>query len=283
MEQEKYEQPWVLVRGAGDLATGVITRLHRCGFRVVATECAAPSAIRRSAALCEAVWRNLMQVEDVVARRITTAAQAAEVAQAGEVPLLVDEAAACIDALHPAAVVDAIIAKRNVGTHRGMAPITVGLGPGFTAGQDVDAVIETMRGHQLGRVIWQGTAIPDTGVPGDIEGYALKRVIHAPSSGTMRYVPDGVGHLVDIGTAVQAGQVIARIDATPVYATIDGVLRGLIRVGYPVTKGLKIADIDPRPEQITMCETVSDKALAIGGGVVEALLMLARERSIRLL
>lgn len=281
MMQEK--QPWVLVRGAGDLATGVIVRLHRCGFRVAVTECANPSAIRRRAALCEAVWQGKATVEGVTCRRVDDPDEAARVAQAGEVPLLVDEHADCVSALRPAAVVDAILAKRNLGTHRGMAPITVGLGPGFSAGDDVDAVVETMRGHHLGRVILQGAAIPNTGVPGVIAGYAAERVIHAPEAGEMTFVQTENGKTVDIGALVKKGQEIARVGGAPVLATIDGVLRGLIREGYPVTKGLKIADIDPRPEQVAYCDTVSDKARAIGGGVVEALLYLARQKDIRLL
>lgn len=277
------EQSWILVRGAGDLATGVIVRLHRCGFRVVVTECANPSAIRRRAALCEAVWQGQATVEGVTCRRVTDAAEAAHVSQAGEVPLLVDERAACVSTLRPAAVVDAILAKRNLGTNRDMAPITVGLGPGFTAGKDVDAVVETMRGHHLGRVILQGAAIPNTGVPGMIAGYAAERVIHAPVSGEMVFVQDENGQTVEIGALVRKGQEIARVGGVPVRATIDGVLRGLIRAGYPVTEGLKIADIDPRPEQVAYCDTVSDKARAIGGGVVEALLLLAREKKMQLL
>lgn len=277
------QQPWVLVRGAGDLATGVIVRLHRCGFRVAVTECANPSAIRRRAALCEAVWQGQTTVEGVTCRRVTNADEAVRVSQAGEVPLLVDERAACVSALHPAAVVDAILAKRNLGTSREMAPITVGLGPGFTAGEDVDAVVETMRGHHLGRVILQGAAIPNTGVPGGIAGYAAERVIHAPASGEMVFVQDENGQTIDIGALVHKGQEIARVGGVPVLATIDGVLRGLIRAGYPVTEGLKIADIDPRSEQVAYCDTVSDKARAIGGGVVEAILRLAREKCIRLL
>lgn len=277
------QQPWVLVRGAGDLATGVIVRLHRCGFRVAVTECVDPSAIRRRAALCEAVWLGQATVEGVTCRRVEDADAAARVSQAGEVPLLVDERASCAAVLRPAAVVDAILAKRNLGTSRDMAPITVGLGPGFTAGEDVDAVVETMRGHHLGRVILQGAAIPNTGVPGVIAGYAAERVIHAPASGEMAFVQDENGQTVDIGALVKKGQVIARVGGTPVLATIDGVLRGLIREGYPVTEGLKIADIDPRPEQTAYCDTVSDKARAIGGGVVEALLLLAQEKGISLL
>lgn len=283
MENMQDNRPWVLVRGAGDLATGVIVRLYCCGFRVVVTECVNPSAIRRRAALCEAVWQGQATVEGVTCRRASDVTEAARVSQAGEVPLLVDECADCVSVLHPAAVVDAILAKRNLGTSRDMAPITVGLGPGFTAGEDVDAVVETMRGHHLGRVIWQGAAIPNTGVPGVIAGYAAERVIHAPAAGEMVFVPDENGQTIDIGALVHKGQVIARVGGVPVLATIDGVLRGLIREGYPVTDGLKIADIDPRPEQVAYCDTVSDKARAIGGGVVEALLYLARERNIPLL
>lgn len=283
MGQKRENQPWVLVRGAGDLATGVIVRLHRCGFRVAVTECANPSAIRRCAALCEAVWQGQATVEGVTCRLVEDIDAAVQASQADEVPLLVDERADCVAALHPAAVVDAILAKRNLGTNREMAPVTVGLGPGFTAGEDVDAVIETMRGHHLGRVLLQGAAIPNTGVPGVIAGYAAERVIHAPASGKMTFVQDESGQAIDIGALVKKGQEIARVGGVPVLATIDGVLRGLIRAGYPVTEGLKIADIDPRPEQVAYCDTVSDKARAIGGGVVEALLYLARKKDIRLL
>lgn len=283
MQQKIADRPWVIVRGAGDLATGTILRLHRCGFRVLALECADPSAIRRKAAFCEAVWQGSAAVEGTTCRRIASAAEAASVRAAGEIPLLVDETCDSARVLHPAAVVDAILAKRNLGTHRGMAPLTVGLGPGFTAGQDVDAVVETMRGHRLGRVIRQGAAIPNTGVPGNIGGYTAQRVIHAPASGPMEFVPGENGTLVDIGAVVHKGQCIGKVGGVEVPATLDGVLRGLIRQGYPVTKGLKIADIDPRLEQVHNCDTVSDKARAIAGGVVEALLWLAEERGIQLL
>lgn len=277
------QRPWILVRGAGDLATGVIVRLARCGFRVCALECANPSAIRRKAAFCEAVWQGQAQVEGLICRRIDRPEQTESVARKGQIPLLVDEACAAVAVLRPAAVVDAIIAKRNLGTNRSLAPITIGLGPGFTAGADVDAVVETMRGHHLGRVILSGSAIPNTGIPGNIGGYTDQRVIHSPASGPMIFVPDAQGRPIDIGTLVTQGQVIARVGEEPVYATLTGVLRGLIREGYPVTKGLKIADIDPRPEQAAFCDTVSDKARSIGGGVVEALLFLAGQKNIPLL
>lgn len=274
-------KPVILVRGAGDLATGTILKLHGSGLRVLVTECEAPSAIRRQAALCEAAYDGAAVVEGVTARRIAHAEDAEAAWAAGEIPLLIDPDGACIAGVKPAAVVDAILAKRNLGTHRDMAPVTVALGPGFTAGLDVDAVIETMRGHRLGRILYTGAALPNTGVPGAIGGYAAERVIHAPAAGAMEFVetPDRI----DIGAIVKAGQVIARVGGAPVYATLDGVLRGLIREGYPVTKGLKIADIDPRAAERDNCQTVSDKARCIAGGVLEAVLHLACERGVALL
>jgi len=279
----KNNRPWVVIRGAGDLATGVIVRLHRCGFRLLVTECREPSAIRRAASLCSAVWEGTATVEGVTARRIADLSQAEAVSAAGEIPLLVDEDGSCARKLNAACVVDAILAKRNLGTSRDMAPITVGMGPGFTAGDDVDAVVETMRGHHLGKVIREGAAIPNTGVPGNIGGFAKERVMHAPATGTMTFVKDEAGRTIDIGAIVQKGQTIAMVGETPLSASLDGVLRGLIREGFPVTKGLKIADIDPRLEQAACCDTVSDKARAIAGGVLEAMLSLAEEKQITLL
>lgn len=272
----------IAVRGAGDLATGTIVRLTNCGFRVFVMECAQPSAIRRQAALSETVYDGVATVEGVTCRRITAPNEAEAVWQNGEVPLLVDEAASCVDVLKPAVVIDAILAKRNLGTHRTMAPITIGLGPGFTAGQDVDAVIETMRGHNLGRVLYTGKALPNTGVPGLIGGYGAERVMHAPATGQLRCALDEAGKPIGIGSIVQRGQVIAFVEDTPVLASLDGVLRGLIRTGYPVKTGLKIADIDPRIEQKENCNTISDKARNIAGGVVEAMLQLAKQRGITL-
>ncbi len=272
------KQPWVLVRGAGDLASGTIARLHACGFKIIVTECENPSAIRRLASFCPAVWEGESAVEGITCRRIHAYEEAEAVSQAGDIPLLVDENCGCVAYFRPAAVVDAILAKKNLGTRRDMAPITVGLGPGFTAGEDVDCVVETMRGHHLGKVIHQGAAIANTGIPGNIGGYTAQRVIHAPASGAMHFVP-GAG----IGSLVSQGQVIARVGDVPVPATISGVLRGLIREGFPVTKGLKIADIDPRPEQAAYCGTISDKARAIAGGVLEALFGEAKRKGITLL
>ena len=270
-------QDLIIVRGGGDLATGTIYKLYQCGFPVLVLETAAPSAIRRNVAFSEAVYQGSQQVEDVTCRRAGSVEEAVRLLEAGELPLLVDPAGRAIETLKPMAVVDAILAKRNLGTHKEMAPITVALGPGFTAGVDVDAVVETQRGHNLGRVLWQGAAAPNTGVPGIIAGYGKERVIHSPAAGVLR----NVCHITD---TVRKGQTIAVVETeagqVPVEATLDGLLRGLIRDGYPVTKGFKIADIDPRAGEYQNCFTISDKARCIAGGVVEAVLHLKKERDL---
>lgn len=267
----------ILVRGGGDLATGTIYKLRRCGFPVVVLETAAPAAIRRNVAFSEAVYQGSQRVEDMTCVLARSAEQAQRLLEENRLAILVDPAADCIPRLQPMAVVDAILAKKNLGTHKGMAPITVALGPGFAAGEDVDAVIETQRGHNLGRVIWQGAAAPNTGVPGVIAGYGKERVIHSPAAGILR-------NEAKITDTVRRGQVIARVETAagdvPVRATLDGLLRGLIRDGYPVTEGFKIADIDPRVEEYRNCFTISDKARCIAGGVVEAVLQLKGERKL---
>ncbi len=255
----------IVVRGGGDIATGTIHRLFKCGFPVLILECGKPTAIRRKVAFCEAVYDGNATVEGVTCRRIDAPEEWEAVWKNGEIPLLMDEEAGTVEALRPSAVVDAILAKRNLGTRRDMAPVTVGLGPGFTAGVDVDYAIETMRGHNLGRVITDGAPVPDTGIPGVIAGYSRERVIHAPATGTIRNVSS-------IGDLVQEGQDIAWVGQTPVKARLSGVLRGIIRPGFLVSEGMKIADIDPRESQQKNCYTISDKARCIAGGVLEAIL-----------
>ena len=250
---------WILVRGAGDIATGVIVRLTRCGFHVAALESSRPSAIRRTVSLCEAVYAGEARVEGVTARLVPSLPGE----WPGYVPLLIDPDCSVLDRVGPAALVDAILTKRNLGTRMDMAPATVGLGPGFTAGEDVHAVVETMRGHDLGRVLWQGSALPNTGIPGMVGGYAAERVIHAPVAGK-------VNILRDIGSKVEEEEILAVIDGTPVRTKISGVVRGMIREGYEVFRGMKMADVDPREN--ADWHSVSDKALAVGGGVVEALM-----------
>ena len=267
----------IIVRGGGDLATGTIYKLKKSGFPVLILEIENPSAIRRNVAFSEAVYQGCQTVEDITCYLANSLEQAEEYLQEDKLTMLVDPSGEAITKLEPLAVVDAILAKRNLGTSKDMAPITVALGPGFTAGEDTDAVIETKRGHNLGRVIWNGSAAPNTGVPGLIGGYGKERVMHSPTKGILRNVKK-------ITDTVTKGDVIALIETeegnVPVEATLDGILRGLIRDGYPVTKGFKVADIDPRVEEYNNCFTISDKARCIAGGVLEAILQLKRERNL---
>lgn len=293
----------IICRGAGDLATGIIHRLHRAGHRVIALETDYPAAIRRQVSFCEAVYDGSAAVEGVTARLVPALADAETdtetcsgindtpaahivsekwdssaieaVLEAREVPLLIDPKGESIALLKPDVVVDAIIAKKNLGTTINMAPLVIGVGPGFTAGHDVHLVIESMRGHNLARIITDGMAQPNTGVPGNIAGFTSERVIHAPAAG---YIHD----VRKIGDIVQKGDEIARIypdkesydnalsEYVPVNATITGIIRGLIREGYYFREGFKIADIDPRESELTNCFTISDKARSIAGSVLEA-------------
>ncbi len=265
----------IVVRGGGDLATGTIYKLRKSGYRVLVLESEKPSAIRRNVAFSEAVYEGRWTVEDMTAILARDIEEAGKIMDAGDVAVLVDPLGDCLKHMKPWALVDAIIAKKNLGTNKSMAPITIALGPGFTAGEDVDAVIETMRGHKLGRVILNGSAIPNTGIPGAVAGVTKERVIHASAEGILR----NVCHVTDV---VEKGQVIGYIETSEgnveITATISGLLRGFIRDGYSVTKGFKIADIDPRMEEYDNCFTISDKARCIAGGVLEAILYLQNER-----
>ena len=270
----------IVVRGAGDLATGTIHRLKKAGFRLLVLEAEHPAAIRRRVALSEAVYAGSARVEDVEAVRMDVdlaekknrkellEQEMERIWKKDGVPVLVDPAGLSIAALRPAVVVDAILAKKNLGTTKEMAPLVIALGPGFTAGEDVDVVIETKRGHNLGRVIRSGSAVPNTGIPGIIGGYGKERVMHAQAEGILR-------NAASIGDIVEARAVIAEIEkengTVPVEASLSGLLRGLIRDGYPVTKGFKIADIDPRKEELQNCFTISDKARCIAGSVLEVI------------
>ncbi len=256
----------VVVRGGGDLATGAIHKLWAAGFPVLVLETAAPAAIRRQVCVCEAVYNGTATVEGMTAVHISELSQAETAWAKNQVPVLVDPECNCLQNWKPMALVDGILAKKNLGTHRGMADWTIALGPGFVAGQDVDAVIETSRGHDLGRVYFDRAAKANTGIPGIIGGYGKERVIHAPTAGILR-------NLRAIGDIVEAGEPIAFIDGeferVPVPATITGILRGLLREGYPVPAGFKIADIDPRKDELQNCFTISDKSRCIAGSVLE--------------
>ncbi|AIW89082.1 molybdenum hydroxylase [Treponema sp. OMZ 838] len=279
----KQSAPLIIVRGAGDLASGVLAAIHICGFRVLALETENPSAIRRTVAFSEAVRIGHCSIEGIEARLIAKE-QAAELIVSGNcelpadskanrssfIPIAVDPTGELISELQPAAVVDAIIAKKNCGTRLDMAPLVIALGPGFTAGKDAHIVIETMRGHNLARLIYQGTALPNTGVPGLVGGESALRVIHAPVAGTLRVIHD-------IGSSVARGETIARIihtdgSVTDVAASLNGIIRGMLPDGFTVRSGLKMADIDPRLTELNNCFTISDKARALGGAVLTALL-----------
>ena len=254
----------VIIRGAGDIATGIALRLHRAGIHLILTDLPQPTAVRRTVCFSEAIRLGEVQVEDVTARLARSPEEALELTRQGTAAVLADPEGACIPQLRPHGVVDAILAKKNLGTRMDMAPAVIGVGPGFTAGVDCHAAVETMRGHTLGRVLYTGSPIPNTGVPGNIGGYTAERVLRAPADGIFE-------PRLEIGALVKAGEVAATVNGRPMACAIDGCLRGLLQAGVPVYKGMKSGDIDPRcrPEH---CLTASDKALAVGGGVLEALL-----------
>ena len=260
-----------VIRGAGDIASGIALRLFRAGMRVVMCDLARPTSIRRTVCFSEAIRLGETHVKGVRGVLCADAAGARAAAAAGDVAVLVDPEAACVRELAPDVLVDAILAKRNLGTARDMAPVVIGVGPGFTAPVDCDAAVETMRGHYLGRVYYEGSPLPNTAVPGLIGGYAGERVMRAPADGAFE-------PCVEIGAEVRAGDVCARVAGEPMRATIDGVVRGLLQAGVPVHEGMKCGDVDPRchPEYI---ESASDKALAVGGGVLEAILALSAEKN----
>lgn len=260
----------VMIRGGGDLATGVIQKFVRAGIQTVVLETPRPTAIRRTVALCEAVYHGTATVEDITARLIDSPSQCGEVWERGEVPLLADPDCSSLHTICPDGLVDAVLAKRNLGTSADMARIVIAMGPGFTAPQDAHAVVETMRGHSLGKVIFRGSAIPNTGIPGLVGGRGRERVIHAPCSGT-------VCHHKQIGDIVKQGEPVFSVGGQTVTAPFQGLLRGLIREGIPVPAGMKAADIDPRAD--SDWHSISDKARCIGGGVLEAYLYLRKEQN----
>lgn len=260
----------VIVRGGGDLATGTIYKLHRCGFKVLILETSKPMSIRRKVSFSEAIYDGQMEIDGVSAILVDSIDEAKEVWNNKKVPIIVDPEGEYIKQLKPKIVVDAIVAKKNIGTSRDMADITIALGPGFIAGKDVDVVIETSRGHDLGRLIFEGEAKKNTGIPGLIGGYSKERVVHSPCDGIIE-------NIKDIGAIVEKDEIIAYVGDMSVKAQISGVLRGIIRNGSNVTKGLKIADVDPRISEKDNCYTISDKSRNIAGGVLEAIFYLGNK------
>ena len=280
----------IVVRGGGDIATGTIHKLYRCGFKVVILEIENPSSIRRAVCFSEAIYDEKSIVEGVVCEKANNIDEIYNILDKGNIPIIIDPYGNYIKTLKPLAVVDAILAKKNLGTNKSMAPITIALGPGFCAScdvdieigrlstlaneKDVDIVIETMRGHNLGRIIEKGYAKENTGIPGEIKGVSKERVIYSPISGT-------ISNVKQIGDIVKKGETIAYIDNTEVKASIDGVLRGIIRDKSNIKSKLKIADIDPRKEEVKNSFTISDKARTIAGGVLEAILYMKQKHEDR--
>jgi xanthine dehydrogenase accessory factor len=254
----------VIIKGAGDMASGIALRLRHACFDVAMTEIPRPLAVRRTVCFSQAVYEGSAQVEDVAAALVKNEDEARDCFSRGRIAVFVDPGARMVKRFSPDALVDAIMAKKNLGTGITDAPVVIGVGPGFTAGIDCHAVIETQRGHTLGRVLTQGSALPNTGVPGDIGGYTVERLLRSPAAGTF----EAKAH---IGDPVKKGDIVAVVKGVPIRAEIDGILRGLLPSGFPVFKGMKAGDIDPRCE-VSHCFTVSDKALAVAGGALEAIL-----------
>ena len=257
----------ILLRGGGDLATGVAYRLHHAGFPVIVTELPHPLVVRRRVALATAVLENEVTVEDLRAVRVESPDEAMRLAPTGVIPIIVTSELPLYSSLvtRHSSLVDARMAKRNLDTTLSQAPLVIALGPGFVAGVDCHAVVETNRGHRLGRVIWQGTAEPNTGTPGVVGGKGAERVLRAPVAGVASW-------RVEIGDQVREGDIMGDVAGVAVAAPFDGVVRGLIAPGTVVPAAIKIGDVDPRGD-VAACFTISDKALAIGGGVLEAVLI----------
>lgn len=253
----------VLVIGGGDLASGVIYRLHKVGFSVAVTELEAPLFVRRAVSYGEAIYQGQVTVDGITAQHAKTPEQILPILKQNQIPVIADPQGDMIRQLKPSVIVDARMHKSNLGIAQQDAPLVIGLGPGFHAGQDVHAVIETMRGHTLGRVIWDGSPAPDTGEPGSVKGITHTRVLRAPAAGHVQ--PQYA-----IGEHIAQGAVIGHVNDKPIVAAFDGVLRGIVHPNVWVHEGMKIGDLDPRGNR-EACFTISDKSLAIGGGVLEAI------------
>jgi xanthine dehydrogenase accessory factor len=270
-DMKKISDIKVGLRGGGDLASGVAWRLYQCGLKVFITEISRPLAVRRKVAFCEAVYDGRAIVEGVETLLIHKAEDVYSVWDRGKIPLLVDPQCETKNVIKPDVIVDAILAKKNLGTTINDAPLVIALGPGFHAGKDAHFVVETNRGHNLGRLLACGSAEPNTGVPGPVKGITTDRVLRAPANGLWQNV-------VDIGDQVKKGDLVGSVERVPVKAKVDGVIRGMIRPGIAVTEGLKIGDVDPRGNK-EFCYTISEKSRALGGTVLEAILRIyGRER-----
>lgn len=262
----------IIVRGGGDIASGTINRLHNMGFRVLVLEISKPNFIRRKVCYGEAVYEGEFSLEGTVSKLACSLEEIYSIWEEKKIPVYIDPEMKILEKLSPDVIIDGILAKKNLGMSKELAPVTIGLGPGFEAGKNVHAVIETNRGHNLGRIIYEGKAAENTGIPGIIQGYGKERVIYASAEGILKTVHD-------IGDVVQKDEIIAYIGTEPVKASLTGLIRGMIREGSFVKKGLKISDIDPREDQLENCYTISDKARTISGGAVEAVFFLLNKNN----
>lgn len=260
----------VVIRGAGDIATGIGHRLHRCGYKVLHLDIEKPLVIRRTVAFTEAIFNGSGEIDGVKCMKVENLSEIKKAWENDLVAVMIDPEAKIIDELKPDVVVDAIIAKKNIGTNKSMAKTTIAIGPGFVAGKDVDVVVESNRGHFLGSIILKGSAAPNTGEPGNIAGFTTERVIRANEDGVIK-------NIREIADIVKQGEIIATIGDSKILASLDGVLRGLITDGTEVFKGLKIADVDPRGD-VSYCYTITEKARAIGGAVLEGILHMEKLR-----
>lgn len=262
----------IIVRGGGDIASGTINRLHNMGFRVLVLEISKPNFIRRKVCYGEAVYEGEFSLEGTVSKLACSLEEIYSIWEEKKIPVYIDPEMKILEKLSPDVIIDGILAKKNLGMSKELAPVTIGLGPGFEAGKNVHAVIETNRGHNLGRIIYEGKAAENTGIPGIIQGYGKERVIYASAEGILKTVHD-------IGDVVQKDEIIAYIGTEPVKASLTGLIRGMIRGGSFVKKGLKISDIDPREDQLENCYTISDKARTISGGAAEAVFFLLNKNN----
>lgn len=262
----------VIVRGGGDVATGTIQKLNRVGFDVLVLEIEKPTCIRRNVAVAQAVFDGEIQIEDIRAVSCENLDQIQNAFDDNLIAVTVDPEGKLINKLKPICLIDGILAKKNLGINRKMAPITIGLGPGFEAGSDVDLVIETNRGHDLGRLIFEGPAAANTGNPGNINGFTTERILRAPESGKVHIRKD-------LGSVVKKGQVVAEVAGKEVLAGLDGMVRGMINEGLEVYSGMKIGDVDPRVIARN-AKTISDKARLVGGGALEGLLIMKRRKGL---
>lgn len=260
----------VVIRGGGDLATGVAEVLYQSGFKILILDIEKPSSIRRSVCFSEAIYDGIIQVENIICKKVENENEIEKCWNEKIIPIMVDEKGEIIKKIKPDVVVDSIIAKKNLGTTKEMAPITIALGDGFEAGKDVDIVVETMRGHNLGRIITSGRAMKNTGIPGEIKGVSKDRVIYSLANGIFSSVKK-------IGDTVQKDEIIGYVGNVEIRGKISGVLRGIIREGYEVTENMKIGDIDPRIEEKNNCFTISDKARSLGGAVLRAIMFRLKE------